>query len=242
MISSAIYHGTVYHERFRPTRHAFAYQIYLFWLNLDELPDLDGKIKHFSSTHRSFIEYRRTDYVGDKNTSLKQAVLDKVKQLQGVSIPAAEVFLLSQLRTLGLHFNPVNFYFIRPHKMSAFTYMLAEVSNTPWNERHYYVVDLATQTDTDKAFHVSPFNPMDMVYKWRIQQPGASLSLAMECHQQHKDFTAGLQLTREPLTSKSLRRALIKIPSMTVKTVCGIYWQALRLWLKRTPIYSHPNS
>lgn len=242
MTSSAIYHGTVYHERFRPSRHAFQYQIYLFWLNLDELTDLDDKIKHFSSTHRSLVEFRRSDYIGDKSVSLKDAVLTKIKELEGITVAGAEVFLLSQLRTMGLHFNPVNFYFVRPDKTSSFTYMLAEVSNTPWNERHYYAVDLTLQSDTNKAFHVSPFNPMDMVYKWRIQQPGNTLSLAMDCYQQKKDFTAGLQLTRAPLTSKEIRRALIKIPSMTVKTVSGIYWQAVKLWLKRTPIYPHPNS
>ena len=255
MSPSALYSGTVYHERFRPTQHRFSYQIHLFWLNLDELERLESSVKHFSFMHRALVQFRSTDYLGIHNGNVKQAVLNKIVQLGGPSFkpaasdngtadmqPACEVCMLGQLRTFGMYFSPVNFYFVRPAGASVFTYMLAEVSNTPWHERHYYLVDMATQDDTQKAFHVSPFNPMDMTYKWRISQPAAKFAMTMDCHQQERDFSAGLQLHRAPLTSQSLKAALFKIPSMTVKTVTGIYWQALKLWLKRTPIYSHPNN
>lgn len=254
MSASALYSGTVYHERFRPTQHRFSYQIHLFWLNLDELARLESSVKHLSCSHRALVQFRSSDYLGAHDGNVKEAVLNKIRQLGGPSFqqpvssngttdrpPTCEVYMLGQLRTFGMYFSPVNFYFVKPAASSLFTYMLAEVSNTPWHERHYYLVDMATQDDTQKAFHVSPFNPMDMTYQWQISQPASEFTMTMDCYQQQRDFRAGLKLHRTPLTSQSLKAALIKIPSMTVKTVTGIYWQALKLWLKRTPVYSHPN-
>ena len=100
---------------------------------------------------------------------------------------------------------------------------------------------LQTCNDTPKAFHVSPFNPMDMTYKWSISQPSARLSLAMDCVRDDKEFSAGINLTKFTLDNANLSAALKRIPSMTIKTVAGIYWHALKLLLKRTPLYTHPE-
>jgi DUF1365 family protein len=137
-----------------------------------------------------------------------------------------------------MYFSPVNFYYLQ-QKDGTFSHLLAEVSNTPWNDRHCYLVDLAKQEDCDKIFYVSPFNPMDMQYKWKISQPEQSLKLTLSCHKEVKHFVASLNLSRVELNSKSLFHVLLSIPSMTVKTVFGIYWQALKLFIKGVPFYSH---
>lgn len=242
MIESAIYRGKVYHQRFKPTQHKFDYDIYLFWLKLesDELNALSGTLKHFSAHNKARVRFKREDYLGDASISLEQAVLERMTELNDGKALGGDVFMLGQLRMWGLYFSPVNFYYLR-NTEGKYTHMLAEVSNTPWNERHHYLVNLDTQADTPKAFHVSPFNPMDMTYKWSISQPSSRLSLAMDCVREDKEFSAGINLTKFTLDNANLSNALKRIPSMTIKTVAGIYWHALKLLLKRTPLYTHPE-
>lgn len=242
MIESAIYKGKVYHQRFKPTQHKFDYDIYLFWLKLDadELETLSSQVTHFSAIDKARVCFKREDYLGDASISLKQAVLERMTELNDGRALNGDVFILGQLRTWGLYFSPVNFYYLR-NTDGKYTHMLAEVSNTPWNERHHYLVNLDTQDDTPKAFHVSPFNPMDMTYKWSISQPSTRLSLAMDCVREDKEFSAGINLTKFTLDNANLSAALKRIPSMTIKTVAGIYWHALKLLLKRTPLYTHPE-
>lgn len=239
MTESAIYRGPLYHERFSPTQHRFSYDIAMFWLKLSEVQDLQNQVKGFACDKFAWIRFKRSDYLGDNSIPLQEAVLKRMSELAGTSLNG-DVFLFGQMRTLGMYFSPVNFYFLRDAK-GEFTHMLAEVSNTPWNERHHYLVDVKSPNDTQKAFHVSPFNPMDMTYRWRITPPAQHFALAMDCHSGNKVFSAGFNLSRQPLNSENLSRVLRAIPSMTIKTMVGIYWHALKLWLKRTPIYDHPK-
>jgi len=244
-LESAIYTGSVFHQRSQPKIHKFSYNIYLFWLKLAEVETLSHVIKGFSSEKRGLavVNFKRSDYLGDDSISLQEAVLKRMNELYEPNnheqLPlSGDVFLLGQVRTFGLYFSPVNFYYLR-NEDGKFTHLLAEVSNTPWNQRHHYLVDLATQKDTAKAFHVSPFNPLDMTYKWQVKQPDDKLALHLSCYQQSKHFEAALDMQKKPLTSVNLRKSLMSIPSMTIKTIAGIYWQAIKLFIKRVPIYTH---
>ncbi|WJG09957.1 DUF1365 domain-containing protein [Aliiglaciecola sp. LCG003] len=237
-MDSAIYSGEVKHARFVPKSHKFSYQVNMFWLELDDVDNIEQKVRGFSTSKFAPIQFRRSDFLGDPSLPLTECVIDKMSELAGQPL-TGKVFLLSPLRTLGLYFSPVNFYYLR-NPGGSYSHLLAEVSNTPWNERHCYLVDLDSQHDSQKEFHVSPFNPLDMQYKWNISQPLHSLTVSLACHQQTKHFVAQLNLTRGELNSSSLRRVVLRIPSMAIKTVVGIYWQALKLFIKRMPIYSHP--
>ena len=240
-MDSAICTGVVTHQRFTPTQHDFEYEVAMMWLNLDEVNQLAQTVKGFSNCARAAFEFRRSDYLGDTTLPLKQAVLQRMNELntQPGSLHG-DIFLLGQARHYGLYFSPVNFYFMRNRADGTFTHMLAEVSNTPWNERHHYLVDLKGQANTRKAFHVSPFNPVDMTYKWHIQSPARHFSVGLSCYKESKHFTALMHLEQKPLNSKSISAVMRSIPNMTLRTVVGIYWQALKLWIKRTPVYSHP--
>ena len=234
---SALYKGSVFHSRFLPKKHAFTYQIFLLWLNLDELDLLEAEVKGFSANSWAPLRFKRSDYLGDADTPLKQSVLNKMSELAQEQLTGT-VYLLGQTRTFGMYFSPVNFYYLQQAD-GSYSHLLAEVSNTPWNNRHCYLVDLGKQEDCAKAFHVSPFNPMDMQYKWKISQPEQSLKLTLACHKEAKHFVASIHLSRVELNSKTLFNVLLSIPSMTIKTVFGIYWQALKLFIKGVPFYSH---
>ncbi|MCC2614744.1 DUF1365 domain-containing protein [Aestuariibacter halophilus] len=238
-MTSSLYVGQVSHTRLVPKHHHFDYRIFLFWLALDDLDSTIENTRGFSRHWLSPVRFRRADYLGDPVQPLAEAVRQRMSELSGKGL-TGKVFLLGQCRLFGLYFSPVNFYFLQ-HPDGHFTHMLAEVSNTPWNERHHYLVNLAEQAPTDKAFHVSPFNPMDMTYHWRVSQPGDRLSLSLSCHRQQREFSASLHLQRQPMNSFSLWRVMVSIPAMTIKTVVGIYWQALKLYLKKVPVYDHPG-
>ena len=248
-LESAIYKGVVFHQRSVPKLHKFSYNIYLYWLKLSEISAVSSHVSGFSNDKSglSAVNFRRSDYLGDASMPLQDAVLSKMNELQAAAESQGsktesplngEIFMLGQVRTFGIYFSPVNFYYLQA-KNGSFSHMLAEVSNTPWNKRHYYLVDLLEQADQAKAFHVSPFNPMDMVYKWQIQQPDEHLKLHLSCYKQQKHFEAALNMQKHPLTSRTLRNSLLSIPNMSIKTVAGIYWQAVKLFFKRVPFYAH---
>lgn len=242
---SAIYKGIVYHQRTVPKLHKFNYKIYLYWIKLSELEQLQSEVKGFSLNKSGFsvVNFTRSDYLGEPDIPLQDAVLARMNELNvsdncDAAVLSGDVFMLGQIRTFGLYFSPVNFYYLRDQS-GKFSHLLAEVSNTPWNKRHHYLVDLSKQENSSKAFHVSPFNPMDMTYKWQIQQPDEVLRLHLSCYKQTKHFEAAMNMNRVPLNSATLRASLLSIPSMTLKTVAGIYWQAIKLLFKRVPIYTH---
>ena len=164
-------------------------------------------------------------------------------ELGGEAEPGGRVLLLGNVRCLGFYFSPVNFYFC--DRAGETRYLLAEVSNTPWNQRHYYLLDLAALVPHDKDFHVSPFMGLAMRYHWRIRPPKEEALIHIESHPvsgENKLFDATLALRRAPWCRKGLAALLARWPWMTLKVLLGIYWQALRLFIKRTPIFTHPES
>jgi hypothetical protein len=229
-LSSAIYVGTVSHARRVPRPHAFSYRIYMLYLDLAELPRLGVR------------GYRREDFLGDPGRDLASEVKDRVEQALGFR-PDGPVRLLTHVRSLGYVFNPVSFYycFDADERLVA---VVGEVTNTPWGERHAYVVRAGPHgvaEEMDKAFHVSPFFPMEQRYGWRLGVPGEQLDVEMVNRERGAEvFRARLALRRRPYSAAALRRAGLAQPLVTWKLHAAIYWQALRLWVKGTPFHVHP--
>ncbi len=233
-MNSALYVGSVRHRRFKPIEHHFDYGLFMALVDLDEidrLPEVGIRLERFSTA-----TFKRSDYLGGGD--IKATAQQRILALTGDRLEG-RVTLLTQLRYCGIYFNPVNFYYLYDND-NVLRWMLAEVRNTPWDERHTYAVLPDGSLPVEKKFHVSPFNPMDMVYHWQLTPPGKHLRVHIETHRQEREFDATLTLIHQPLTRQTLRKQLRRFPLMTVKTAVTIYWQAVRLWLKRAPIYSHP--
>lgn len=236
-MSSAIYVGTIAHKRHIPKKHRFKYPFFMWYLNLDELDRLPSLGRWFSAKKWAMSRLYRPDYLGNVKESLGDAVRKRMAELTGHKV-IGEVYGLMNMRTLGLYFSPVNFYY-GFNERGELTHFLAEVSNIPWNERHqygHYVAEGQRTLTNSKEFHVSPFNPTNQTYGWRIDSPGDLIGVNLEVHDHRGHiFEASLRLKRYPLTLQSVRRQLLKKPVMTAFVVLGIYWQAFKLFLKGVP-------
>lgn len=267
---SAIYKGWIRHRRFIPVINRFRYPIFMMYLDIDEIRSIFLNKWYCSFNRLNLVSFKRSDYFNPAQPDLKQAVIDRVSDfysaadIQPPSI--SRVCMLGHLRYFNMVFNPVVIYycFDNNNKLQA---ILSEITNTPWGERHSYVHPISSSQDLcdselsvdsftnnkqnhkfqfkfKKQFHVSPFNPMNMDYRWVFSEPKQSLHIHMDNHIQSNDglkhFDATLVMESLSL-SKNLAKTLIQQPFIIVKVVLGIYYQALKLWLKRSPFYGHPN-
>ena len=246
-MNSRIFKGWVEHRRFAPRPHHFRYPLFMLYIDLDELPRLFDGTPCWSARRPALAWFKRSDYLGPPDVPLDQAVRDLVAARIGVR-PDGPIRLLTHLRYFGYCMNPVSFYYCFSGAGDVLRAIVAEITNTPWGERHQYVlrVDIPAarlqRFEFDKDFHVSPFMPMDMKYRWCFNRPGQRLFVNMRNFQGGEHlFDATLSLHGERVTSAALLRTLAIYPFMTLRVITAIHWQALKLWLKRTPIYGHPH-
>jgi DUF1365 family protein len=244
-MESCIYRGTIRHRRRTPVEHDFRYRLFMLYLDLDELPRVFKRRWLWSAQRPALAWFRRADYLGDAAVPLDQAVRDLVAERTGRR-PRGPIRLLTHLRYFGYVQNPVSFYYCFDRAGTTVETIVAEVTNTPWGERHAYVLPAEPRgtrhrSRLAKRFHVSPFMPMDQAYDWRFSSPGRRLTVHMESFARGgRVFDATLVLRREPLTGSTLAASLVRFPWMTATVVVGIYWQAVRLWLKGAPFHPHP--
>jgi DUF1365 family protein len=246
-MQSCLYVGQVRHRRFAPREHAFTYKLFQAYLDLDELDMVFRKRWLWSVTRPALARFKREDHLGNPQQPLAEAVRDLVQAETGQR-PAGPIRLLTHLRYFGYGFNPVSFYFCFDSKGESVETVVAEVNNTPWGEQHCYVLDESInfgsknkkRYEIEKQFHVSPFMDLDMHYRWRLTQPNERLLIHIENEKDNsKLFDATLTMQRREITGASLAGVLVQFPFITAKVVFAIYYEALRLWLKKVPFIQH---
>jgi len=244
---SAVFEGWVRHRRYFPHAHAFRYRLFMLFVDLAELPTLFRDRWFWSVGRRNLAWFRRADYHGDPALPLDDAVRSTVERLGGTR-PEGPIRLLTHLRYFGYCFNPVSFYYCYSKDGARLEHVLAEITNTPWRERHSYLLSAdrarchgdALHWGFDKAFHVSPFVPMQRRYDWRFQPPAEALRVHMEVlAEAGAELDTTLVLQRREMSGPALARCLLFYPLMTVKVMLAIHWQAFLIWCRRNPVYDH---
>jgi len=235
--ASCLYEGMLHHGRTHP-RRSFEHRLALAYLDLEELPRLLGG--RLVARRPGVARFRRSDYLGDPRLPLDEAVRSLVAERTGHR-PEGPIRVLTHLRVLGHCFNPVSFYYCLSPGEERIQALVADVTNTPWGERHAYVVPGGSGLFA-KALHVSPFLAMDYTYACRAELPGRRLSVRIESWgEQGREFVASLALERVELTGRSLRRALVRYPLPSRRVLAQIYGHALALRLAGVPMLPHPG-
>jgi uncharacterized protein len=247
-LQSALYHGWVGHCRTAPVRNEFRYRLFFLYLDLNELDTVFAGRWLWSVERTNWASFRRGDHLR-RPGPLQEAARDEVEQQLGFR-PSGPVRLLTHLRYLGYCFNPISLYYCFGSDGTRLEAILAEVHNTPWGEEYLQALDARGTTDDEgyyryqlgKEFHVSPFMPMEIDYRWLFSAPGESLRARMESDRQGAQlFSAWFTLQRREVSAANLAGALLRWPCMTGKVIAAIYWQALRLKIKGVPFCPHPE-
>jgi DUF1365 family protein len=244
MTASAIYTGTLGHHRSAPVEHRFEHRIGMLYLDLDELPDVIEQSRLWSATRRAPGRICRADLVGDPAVALDRAVGDEVQRQTGQR-PAGPIRLLTMPRTFGRCFNPLTVYYCFDAAGAHVEFVLAEITNTPWRERHCYALtpqgDDPLRATCAKAFHVSPFLPAQLTYDWSLTPPGERLAVHVAALAgERRIFDATLVLQRHTLDRRGLAVLLARWPFAALRTLTLIYGHAAGVRLRGAPHFHHP--
>jgi DUF1365 family protein len=244
--ASCIYEGTLRHRRFAVKDRQFNHRLALAYIDLDELPALLGG--RLTTRRPGLLRFRRADYLGPPEVPLARAIGDVVEAELGLR-PEGPIRVLTQLRSFGTCFNPVSFYYCFERDGRQLSAVVAEVTNTPWGERHRYVLraadgDSVVSGAFDKQLHVSPFMGMDQRYVWRLGSPSETLSVPIENRDGHGElaFDATLAMQRSELTPASARGLSRRYPFAAARVIALIYGHALGLKLAGVPVHPHPET
>lgn len=247
-INSCLYKAKVMHHRLAPKVHRFSYDVFMFYLDLDEIDDLSKRLKFMSRNKFNLFNFRDKDHLQlprenpDTTKNIRQHITDYLAS-NGVSIGNGRIMVLTNLCTAGYQFNPVSFYFCYDEQ-GQIVCSVVEVCNTFLEMKPYFLSAETMQGDefklnTEKYFYVSPFTEMDTNFDFDLHIPGEKLKVKIDDYDKegNRFFISTLSGTRKPLTDANLLLYFLSFPLITLKVIGAIHWQALKLWLKKIPYH-----
>lgn len=246
-MNSAFYVGRLAHARMTPKQHRFSYRVFMPFVDVDSISDITRRATGWGSRGLAPARFVRSDFLGDERLSVAEAVKQRIFEETEQRFEG-QIFLLANWRYFGLQNNPIACYFCKGKTSQRLEFIIAEVTNTPWGERHSYVLpvnheEALFQTEFKKELHVSPFHGMQQRYRWSSTVPDESLAIKLtNLEGGERVFHASLTLTRLPVTRLTGLSLLARFPFETAKVTVGIYWQALVLFLRRVPLFAHPKN
>lgn len=231
-MNSALYECRIVHERFTPRRHRFAYRVFAFSLDLDEIDALVSRIPWLSRNRFNFYAFHDDDHL-DVRALLRE---------HGIAQSPHRIQLITNLRILGYVFNPVSFYFCFDETGEPFA-AVAEVGNT-FGETKPYVIGAGGlqkgrfESLQRKDFYISPFIALDSELRLRLAVPGQRLGFVItDLEKDNIVLEASMTGSRVPLTAGRLAWFAVKYPLLTLRVIAAIHWQAFLLWLKNVPFH-----
>ncbi|AOE48967.1 DUF1365 domain-containing protein [Kangiella sediminilitoris] len=260
MLQNSLVEGWIRHRRYQPKRHEFNYGMHWTLLDLDTVQEQFKNSALWSVERFNLVSYRAGDFhyglskeaapAVKEPIANKLAVYNSIKKKTGKTF-SGKVYMLSHLRSYGYNFNSACFYFC--YEEETLKFIICEITNTPWGERHSYVLDCEKskrghvrdlyQFEFDKQFHVSPYISMDMLYRWtfKINKSGLRVHMVVLNQAKAKYFDATFTGKFVSLNKKTMNKLATRYALQPLKMSLAIYWQAMKLWLKRVKFYDHPK-
>ncbi len=244
-MNSCLYKARIMHHRLEPEKHSFHYSVFMFYLDLDELDRLNGKLKFMSRNRFNLFTFKDREHLQlprenpDKTKTTKEHISLYLTE-NGVVQPIGKIMLLTNLSTLGYNFNPVSFYFCFDADGQPLC-SVAEIGNTFGEQKPFLLrkTDFeqgAFRLNTTKHFYVSPFFDHDTQFDFHLQVPGDKLDIRIDDYKEERRiFISTLNGVRKPLNDANLLRYFLSFPLITLKIITLIHWNAIRLWLKKIP-------
>jgi DUF1365 family protein len=246
-MNSTLYKAKVMHHRFFPKKHRFNYNVFYFYVDLDELDDLSKKHWLISRNKWNLFSFRDSEHLQlplenpDKSRNVKEQILQFLTENNSKE-SIGKIMLLTGFNVLGYNFNPVSFYYV--YSISGeLVNVLVEVTNT-YKEMKPYLLGKehfngrTFEQRRTKYFYVSPFISHDADFHFKIAEPNESVVIGIDDYENNqRNFTSNLIGTKKKLTSLRLFWYSLRFPLIPVKIITLIHWQAFKLYLKKIKFY-----
>lgn len=239
MVTNFLYECSMMHKRFVPPRPPFNYRIFMFAVDIDDLPELGRKIFGFSHNRFNLFSIDDRDHVG--GDGIRRGLTDWLRG-RGVGCPPdARIRLIAFPRVLGYGFNPVSFYYIETRAGEQIA-TVAEVTNTYREMKLYLLRDCDAngrwRLRVAKDFYVSPFSDPGAEFDFTLGPAGEKWLVKIDTHEAgKKTLASAIHGEMRELTSRRMLWFALKYPLLSLKIIGLIHWQALLLWLGRVPFF-----